>query len=606
MSKEGSQATAPIVGQSSSRSQAKLDPALAAFLSGLIASGRGARVLVCGEARDVAPYTALTLPNVEWTVAGFKDGEGALLLNSEHSVAADDGTFDVAIAVNLSRRGITELPALLSELWRVSTSMVLHIDAPGSARQLEASWATVQLLPLQRWPGLAGVELLSASHARSSSLDVGQAVVHLERKLREERARVALAHAELARLELEIRDTREHTAVVENSVSFRVAKQFMDLPGARTAARAVKFAERARLELEHRGLSWPRTNDEVDPPGLPKVNRLAFDGLATRGQPNDPETFLKQAPRVVVLCHPEWRGIRAATYGQAPHVLEVPGVLSQTHARRLAIFLKDAGAERVVMNGFPPGTERLAEALAHIAPSIEFFVTFHGTPAQGFAEHPVIARLLELTDRKLIKKLGFVKHGLADYFRQRGYPAEYVMNICRMPSLPPAPVPATGQLQVGVFAPNVVHKNVETQLIAALMVPGTRVHTLEPVRAEYLERDRHRFVEHGLMPHPKFVKLLSTMQATCYVSLVECYPMTVLESIFCGAVCLTSMTSRIFEDDEELLKLLVVEEHDSPAAIARKLGVALEGRAEIIPRAQAYLNRLNERAERRWYEFLEE
>lgn len=606
MSKEGSQTTAPIVGQSSLRSQAQLDPALAAFLSGLIASGRGTRVLLCGEGRDLVPFTALSLPGVEWTTAGFVHGEGALVLSAERSLAANDATFDLAVAVNLSRRVATELPALLSELWRATGSLVLHVDVAGSARTLEEAWDSVQPLPVQRWPGIAGVELVSVAHARSSSLDVTQAVVHLEQKLREERARVALTHAELAKLELELKEVQEHTSGVENSVSFRIAKQFMDLPGARTAARAVKFAERARLELEHRGLSWPRTNDEVDPPKLPKLNKLSFDGLATRGQPNDPETFLKQAPRVVVLCHPEWRGIRAATYGQAPHVLEVPGVLSQTHAKRLAIFLKDAGAERVVMNGFPPGTERLAEALAHVAPSIEFFVVFHGTPAQGFAEHPVIARLLDMADRKLIKKLGFVKHGLADYFRQRGYAAEYVMNICRMPSLPPAPVPANGQLQVGVFAPNVVHKNVETQLIAALMVPGTQVHTLEPVRAEYLERDRHRFIEHGLMPHPKFVRLLSTMQATCYVSLVECYPMTVLESIFCGAVCLTSMTSRIFEDDLELQKLLVVEEHDSPAAIARKLGLALEGREQIIPRAQAYLNQLNERAERRWYEFLEE
>lgn len=435
---------------------------------------------------------------------------------------------------------------------------------------------------------------------------MSQAVVHLEERLHQERARVALAHAELARVERQLQDLRSHASAVEGSVSYKLARRMMGVPGARAASKAVRLAERARLELEHRGFSWPRTNDDADPPKLTRVPSLAFDGLATRGSPNDPEKFIRQAPRVVVLCHPDWRGIRAATYGQAPHVLEVPGVLSKTHARRLAIFLNDCGAERVVMNGYPAGTERLAEALADIAPRVQFFCVFHGTPGQGFQEHDVIAHLLKLADQKLVKKLGFVKHGLADYFRQRGYAAEYVMNICRMSSLAPAPVPPSGHLQVGVFAPNVVHKNVETQLIGALMVPGTIVHTLEPVRAAYLEADRQRFVEHGLLPHPEFVRLLSTMHATCYVSLVECYPMTVLESIFCGAVCLTSNTSQIFEHDADLRDAFVVEHHDSPAAIARKLHLALERREELIPRAQVYLNQLNERAERRWYEFLEE
>lgn len=607
MSKEGIQATGLIVGSPTPKgAQASLDPTLAAFLTGLIASGRGVRVLLCGEARELASFSQLAVTGVEWTSAGLSENEGGLVLSPHRSLDASDGAFDLAIAVDLASRSLAELPALLSELWRVCASLVIHVDSPGSARRLEDAWGAVQPLPVRHWPSVGGLELLSTAHARSPSLNVNEAVVRLEQRLHDERARVALAHAELARLAKELGETRSHTSSVEESVSFKFARRVMEWPGARTAAKAVHLAERAKLELEHRGISWPRTNDEVDPPKLTRAPRLAFDGLATRGSPNDPETFLRQAPRVVVLCHPEWRGIRAATYGQAPHVLEVPGILSQTHARRLALFLKDAGAERVVMNGYPAGTERLAQALADLAPAIEFFCVFHGTPAQGFQEHDVIARLLRLCDAKLIKKLGFVKHGLSDYFRQRGYPAEYVMNICRMPSLAPAPVPASGQLQVGVFAPNVVHKNVETQLIGALMVPGTKVHTLEPVRAEYLEPDRHRFVEHGLMPHPQFVRLLSTMQATCYVSLVECYPMTVLESIFCGAVCLTSNTSQIFEHDADLREAFVVEHHDSPAAIAKKLTRALERREELIPRAQLYLNQLNERAERRWYEFLEE
>ena len=96
------------------------------------------------------------------------------------------------------------------------------------------------------------------------------------------------------------------------------------------------------------------------------------------------------------------------------------------------------------------------------------------------------------------------------------------------------------------------------------------------------------------------------MQATTYVSLVECYPMTVLESIFSGVICVTSNTSVIFDDVPELREALVVPHHDSPAAIAAKLCSALERRETLIPRAQAHLVELNTLAEQRWKEFLEE
>lgn len=579
-----------------------LDAQLAAFLAGLAPPGR---VLVFGDAAEVARVTSLALPHVVWVSQEWAE-DGSMVAGADRALPFEDGAFEAVIAVGFRAVLSSTLPAVLSELWRVSSSLVLHLEAEGAGARIESAWRGIHPFPVQRWPDIGGTELLAVAHLRSRVLDTSGAVVRLEQLLRDERARVAASHAEVAQLERQLADARAGLEAFEKSRAFRLASSVAGLPVVRLASKAAEVAERARTELALRGLVWPRTNDEADPPRRPEVPSLEFYGLATRGTPNDPEQFLRDQPRVVVLCHPEWRGIRAATHGQAAHILEVPGIVSSTHAKRLALFLRDSGAERVVMNGYPPGTARLARALADLAPEIEFFCVFHGTPAQAFHEHEIIVELLRLADEKLVKKLGFVKHGLADYFRQRGYPAEYVMNICRMPSLPPAPAPASGELRVGVFAPNLVHKNVETQIIGALMVPGTVIHTIEPVPAGYLQPESHRIVPHRLMAHADFVKLLGTMHATTYVSLVECYPMTVLESIFCGAICLTSNTSQIFEFDDELRSALVVEQHDSPAAIARKLSGALERREELVPRAQAYLRELNARAERRWNEFLEE
>ncbi len=66
---------------------------------------------------------------------------------------------------------------------------------------------------------------------------------------------------------------------------------------------------------------------------------MSFGGVATRASRPTVEEFLRDQPSVIAVCHPGWRGIRAATYGQADHVLEVPGITSPEHADRLVDFL---------------------------------------------------------------------------------------------------------------------------------------------------------------------------------------------------------------------------------------------------------------------------
>src|SRR5262249_51979985 len=186
-------------------------------------------------------------------------------------------------------------------------------------------------------------------------------------------------------------------------------------------------------------------------------------------------------------------------------------------------------------------------------------------------------------DAGAVRKLGFVKSGLAEFIRNLGYPAEYVMNACRLPLRQPRlDLAPGGKLNVGVFAPNVCHKNVPTQLMAALMVPGTVVHTSELPEAVYIRNKRERLIVHGILPRTEFLELLSQMHANLYVSLTECYPMTVLESLALGAVCLTCNISPIFDRRPDLVEALIVPQHDNPYAIAKRLSTALDKRAEIV------------------------
>lgn len=535
----------------------------------------------------------------------------------------DDDFFDVSFTSEvLIHVDTADVSNILRELLRVTRSTIVHIEnRPVSGSRLEnkaheGCWLhdfqalyrdlgefDVCVLPRvvdhqcvyivsKRAAALTG-PIVAAAEARAACR-LQELVDQSERDLH--RARVQIRD-----LELELESSRRE-----------VLRQKLLLPAA---------LERAAQGLPIIGGFVGGTASRAVPPPLPQHHRrasdpapefplavpdMSFARFAARASRPSPDTFIREQPEVVAICHPDWRGIRAATHGQSEHVLEIAGFVSDAHARRAAQFLKDCGTRRVVVNGFPPGSGRFARALRDLKVKATLDFVYHGTPAQShFREDRVIDEMLHLADEKLVRKLGFVKHGLADYFRAKGYDAEFVMNVLRMPFTPANPNPGDdGRIHIGVFAPSICHKNVETQVLAALMIPDAIVHVCEFPPMTYL-RELERIRVHGILPHAEFVGLLSRMHATLYVSLVECYPMTVLESLASGVVCVTSHSSMLFDDAPELFHELVVTNHDSPLAIARKVSSAIDRRSDLIPRAQAHVARLNRDAERRWREFLE-
>jgi len=333
---------------------------------------------------------------------------------------------------------------------------------------------------------------------------------------------------------------------------------------------------------------------------------LPFAGIATRGSIASRQEFVRDRPELIAISHPDWRRVRTAAYGHSKHVLEVPGVLSNAHCERLADFIEDCKPRSVLIEGYPPKIDDLVLSLAQRNRGIGIYFAYHGTPSLvHFQEDAIINRMMDLVDAGVVRKLGFVKSGLAEWISTLGYPAQYLMNICRVPFRRcSSEIGFDGKIHLGVFAPNLCHKNLPTQLIAALMVPGSVVHSSELPEMAYLRHWRERVIGHGVLPHPDFLELLSQMHGNLYVSLVECYPMTVLESLAVGTVCLTSHTSTLFESDPDLQRALVVEQYDNPHAIARQLMRALEDRESLVTRAQEHIERLNGRAERLLQRFL--
>jgi hypothetical protein len=310
--------------------------------------------------------------------------------------------------------------------------------------------------------------------------------------------------------------------------------------------------------------------------------------------------FPSNDPPVVVVCHPDWRGVRTAAYSFREPTVECDDLTRC--GRDIVDRLRSHDVAVVVVHGFPPGS---AEFLAEAGNAgIETRVVLHSSMTQHGAEPgeaEIADIVLALVRDGTIDRVGFVKAGLAEAFTALGYPAAYVPN--RTPDMPEITPRDLGPgLHIGVFAESFWRKNVVTQLGAVALLDNATAHVLQRPDVAYL--DHLSIVEHGVVPWEGFISLQASTDLNLYVTLSECHPLSPIESYLSGVPALMSRTSDVFRSDPYLWDLTTVEIADDPASIAIAAGRLLDTRSEAIERARSWIDVNDERARRRWREFV--
>ena len=305
--------------------------------------------------------------------------------------------------------------------------------------------------------------------------------------------------------------------------------------------------------------------------------------------------------KVLSVCHPDWRGVRAAAYSQRGPVLETSDAAA--HAADIIDGMAQTDMSLLVLQGFPPGSSDLLRAAHNRGLSTR--VVLHSSMAQHGVdpgEAAVVEAVLGLADEGAVDKVGFVKKGQAEAFTALGHAAHYVPN--RTPQLPPfEPVSLGGSgLQVGVFAEPIWRKNVTTQLGAIALMPSARAHLMTMPGNAYLSS--LEVVAHGELPYADFVQLQGSVDLNLYVSLSECQPMSPLESYLASVPCLMSRTSDLFRSDADLWRLTSVGEIDDPSAIAAAAAELLANQAEAVERARAWMDHFDPIAQSLWEDFV--
>lgn len=306
--------------------------------------------------------------------------------------------------------------------------------------------------------------------------------------------------------------------------------------------------------------------------------------------------------RVLVVCHPEWRGVRTAAIASGAPVVETATL--DLHADELVERAVEAGVQMVVVHGVLPHLRVLAVVARQAG--LRVACVLHSSPAQHGGEPwetEAVNQVFSLAAEGLIDRIGLVKAGVAEAFAHLGFDVTHVPN--RLPRVEtPQPIDLGEGFHVGVFAEPILRKNVATQMMAAALLPDSVVHVLRVPELDYLSAIPTR--SHGLLDFASFQSLLASVDLNLYVTLSECHPLTPVESYLAGVPCLVSPTSELFLSDRRLRELTVVDELDDPSAIAGAAARLDANRDEAIGLARVWLEESDRRARAAWESFVSE
>ncbi len=232
-----------------------------------------------------------------------------------------------------------------------------------------------------------------------------------------------------------------------------------------------------------------------------------------------------------------WLGVANATISLFPHFhYEFPQWYHHSvfNQKELAIWtnkLNELEFDKITISGFAIFFFEVINKLNSVN-NIE--VIFHGTWTEMHNNKIrfLIKNIFDLSRKNKIKKIGFVKFGMAET-------VEKLFGFSCFHSPLPSPIIPYGiqkleldrtNVHIGVFGADTFNKNLHNQVIHALLIENSVIHVLDKSIFSYLNMD-HRIIEHGKnLPKEKFLGILGSMDLNLYMSYSESWGLVAYES----------------------------------------------------------------------------
>lgn len=269
------------------------------------------------------------------------------------------------------------------------------------------------------------------------------------------------------------------------------------------------------------------------------------------------QRFRKFSPEVAIFGTPtkgNWLGIANATTSLFPKIAyAVPQVYSnngfnEKEFARWKKLLQQLEFKKITFSGF---AYFFFDLIDEIGNNTQVEIIFHGTISEFHSpeKQKWTGRMIQLAKADKIKRVGFVKTGMAAVFNKLyGFDCFHVpLPKPQIPENLPKLVLDRSKFHIGIFGADTFNKNLHNQVIHSLLIENAVVHVLDKSIFAYLGMN-DRIVEHGKnLPHEKFLSILGSMDLNLYMSYSESWGLVAYESEAMGVRCVRNTEDEIFE-----------------------------------------------------------
>lgn len=289
----------------------------------------------------------------------------------------------------------------------------------------------------------------------------------------------------------------------------------------------------------------------------------------------------------VVVYNKNWLGTKNATLELFDNCIGLESIEYKELLTEYAKVINETGIKQIIFSAFENDWFDLIDCLKKENDLLQIKILWHGSNAMHIEDYDwkVFKKMFQYLNDGKINSIGFVKKSMYEFYKEKGYNVEFVMNTIHLKEKYPNKSNDDNQIKIGVYASGDRWvKNFYNQLSAASLVKN---HLIDCVPLSEKTKEFGKLIKADIeginhpIPREELLKRIASNDINIYVTFVECAPMIPLESLEQGVPCITSKNHHYFENSK-LEDYLVVDSPDNIMEIYKKINYALENKKTII------------------------
>jgi len=282
-----------------------------------------------------------------------------------------------------------------------------------------------------------------------------------------------------------------------------------------------------------------------------------------------------------------WQGIKHAIEGR---------VTQMCPPEKAFEFAKMLRPKSVVFGGFPPTNYPIVKALRGQS-NAEIVVTYHSTAVLnefGAENRKSLVHVIDAMQKGFINYISTPHEGMAKALNALpGVVAVYEPNTLTPINLESKPVKLDG-INVGIFGTGLPWKNVDTQILAAAILPSIKkLHLQNYADLLFLDQIGVPYEMHPYFSNrQEFYQLAGAMTINLAVGITETFGYFAAESYILGVPAIFGVTTPSMRGAQGALKKALVTYIDDPSAISDAVSAVLDDYDNVLDAGQEYCKRL--------------